>query len=296
MSNQKSILLLDSKDKMKEAIRIAGEIKEIFETDGGRQYYVEIESKDKMKAAVRKRYINFEGSAMIAFLCGVMFSDIESERISGGWKASCGLKDISTGQLVGGYVDMICLRSESFYSGLDESHLLSGAETKAQCKAVKSGLGFVLSLADIEPTPAEEIVTAEKTEARIEREEVSTETHAADELERVGRNVAAGNGADEEIRFLTTVRLALYPEWAPTDPANPGPELSDAVLELADMLRAGPVMQGEREALTAALAMLNGSDRTEEILAANNQAEPAASPNKTATNGAKPNLDLLGGS
>ncbi len=59
-----------------------------------------------------------------------------------------------------GAADAICSRSESKWQKADDYAVLSMAQTRATSKALRLPLGFVMTLAGFDPTPAEEMTTS----------------------------------------------------------------------------------------------------------------------------------------
>lgn len=75
--------------------------------------------------------------------------------VGDGWEAKAEVLD--TNGTVVGAAEAMCLRSERAWSNRDEYALRSMAQTRATAKALRMRVGFIVSLAGAEPTPAEEM-------------------------------------------------------------------------------------------------------------------------------------------
>ncbi len=93
-------------------------------------------------------------------LCGTMLGVfpvcVWTRRLEDGWEARVEARTLA-GQLVGAS-EAECLRSERSWRDRDDYALRSMAQTRATSKALRQPLGFVMSLAGLEATPAEEMV------------------------------------------------------------------------------------------------------------------------------------------
>jgi len=72
-----------------------------------------------------------------------------------GWEARAIVRD-RNGQQVGA-AEAMCLRSERRWGKADEYAVRSMAQTRACAKALRMRVGFIVTLAGFEPTPAEEM-------------------------------------------------------------------------------------------------------------------------------------------
>ena len=72
-----------------------------------------------------------------------------------GWEARAIVRD-RNGQQVGA-AEAMCLRSERRWGRADEYAVRSMAQTRACAKALRMRVGFIVTLAGFEPTPAEEM-------------------------------------------------------------------------------------------------------------------------------------------
>jgi hypothetical protein len=113
---------------------------------------------ERQKLAVSiqgRRYVRVEGWTLLGTLCGV-FPVLEWTRpLENGWEARVVARTLS-GALVGA-AEAMCLRSERSWASRDDYALRSMAQTRATSKALRQPLGFVVSMAGFDATPAEEV-------------------------------------------------------------------------------------------------------------------------------------------
>jgi hypothetical protein len=90
--------------------------------------------------------------------------------VADGWEARVEARTLA-GQVVGA-AEAECLRTEKQWKSRDDYALRSMAQTRAVSKALRGPLGFVVTLAGFEATPAEEMngesLTAPRPEQRVE--------------------------------------------------------------------------------------------------------------------------------
>jgi hypothetical protein len=106
-------------------------------------------------------HVRVEGWTMLGALLGVhpylvwsrVVLDPENQTL--GWEARVEARTI-TGQTVGS-AEAECLYTEKNWSDRDDYALRSMAQTRATSKALRQPLGFVITLAGFDPTPAEEM-------------------------------------------------------------------------------------------------------------------------------------------
>ncbi len=127
---------------------------------------------DKLAAVLRdrkltsnisgKEHVRVEGWTLLGTMLGV-FPVVEWTRpVSDGWEARVVAKTLAD-QVVGA-AEAECLRTERQWKNRDDYALRSMAQTRAVSKALRGPLGFVVTLAGYEATPAEEM-TAESLTA-----------------------------------------------------------------------------------------------------------------------------------
>jgi len=109
-----------------------------------------------------REHVRVEGWTMLGALLGVHPYTVWTRQIvsaSGafdGWEARVEART-RTGEVVGS-AESMCLASEANWKGRDDFAIRSMAQTRATSKALRQPLGFVITLAGFDPTPAEEMV------------------------------------------------------------------------------------------------------------------------------------------
>jgi hypothetical protein len=96
-----------------------------------------------------------EGWTLLGTMLGVFPVCEWTRKLDDGWEARVVAKTLA-GQTVGA-AEAECLRSERSWSSRDDYALRSMAQTRATSKALRQPLGFVVTLAGFEATPAEEM-------------------------------------------------------------------------------------------------------------------------------------------
>jgi hypothetical protein len=102
-----------------------------------------------------KPHVRVEGWTLLGTMLGV-FPVVEwTRQLPDGWEARVEARTLA-GQVVGA-AEAECLRTESMWKSRDDYALRSMAQTRATSKALRGPLGFVVTLAGFEATPAEEM-------------------------------------------------------------------------------------------------------------------------------------------
>jgi hypothetical protein len=123
-----------------------------------------------------KEHVRVEGWTLLGTMLGV-FPFVEwVHKLEDGYEARVVAKTLA-GQEVGA-AEAVCLRSERAWANRDEYALKSMAQTRAVSKALRGPLGFVVTLAGYEATPAEEMPSEGFTVSRTQdpRESASPST------------------------------------------------------------------------------------------------------------------------
>lgn len=103
-----------------------------------------------------REYVRVEGWTLLGSMLGVFPVCVWSRKLEvDGWEARVEARTLS-GQIVGA-AESQCLKSERNWKNRDDFAVRSMAQTRATAKALRLPLGFVVSLAGYDPTPAEEI-------------------------------------------------------------------------------------------------------------------------------------------
>ncbi len=112
--------------------------------------------KQKLTAKIQgKEYPLVEAWTLCGTMLGVFPVCVSTGRVDDGWEARVEARTLA-GQVVGA-AEAQCLRSERTWQNRDDYALRSMAQTRATSKALRIPLGFVMTLAGLEATPAEEM-------------------------------------------------------------------------------------------------------------------------------------------
>lgn len=108
-----------------------------------------------------KPHVQVEGWQLLGSMLGVTAVCVNTVPVDGGFMATVEARTMD-GRVVG-RADAICSKNEKRgpWKNADDYARLSMAQTRATSKALKGPLGFVLSLAGYQTTPAEEMTFAE---------------------------------------------------------------------------------------------------------------------------------------
>lgn len=106
-----------------------------------------------------KEYPRCEAWTLLGTMLGVFPILCWSRQVEGGWEARVEAKTLA-GAIIGA-AEAQCLKTERNWSNRDDFALRSMAQTRATAKALRMPLGFVMTLAGYQPTPAEEMVSEE---------------------------------------------------------------------------------------------------------------------------------------
>ena len=112
----------------------------------------------KQKLATRisgRDHVRIEGWTLLGSMLGVFPVTVWSREIGDGWEARVEART-RAGEVVGA-AEAMCTRAEKTWSNRDSYALRSMAQTRAASKAMRMPLGFIMSLAGFDPTPAEEM-------------------------------------------------------------------------------------------------------------------------------------------
>lgn len=125
-----------------------------------------VRSKKLASTISGREYVRVEGWTLLGSMLGVFAVsvwtrpvDVDGERV--GWEARCEARTRDGG--VVGAAEAECLRSEAKWKSRDDYALRSMAQTRATSKALRQPLGFVMTLAGLEATPAEEMPRDDST-------------------------------------------------------------------------------------------------------------------------------------
>lgn len=109
-----------------------------------------------MLAQIQGRdYVLYEGWVTLGSMLGVTPVGVWTRRVDNGWEARVNAQTLD-GRVIGS-AESMCLATEENWKDSDEFAIRSMAQTRAASKALASVLRFVVTLAGMEGTPAEEM-------------------------------------------------------------------------------------------------------------------------------------------
>ena len=114
-----------------------------------------IQQKKLFKRIGDKDHVLVEGWTLLGTMLGVFPVTVWSRQVEGGWEARAEARTMN-GAVVGA-AEAQCTRSESKWKNRDEYAIRSMAQTRATSKALRQPLGFVMTLAGYDATPADEM-------------------------------------------------------------------------------------------------------------------------------------------
>jgi hypothetical protein len=112
-----------------------------------------------------RRHVRVEGWTLLGTMLGVFPVCVATAPVGNGWQATVEART-RAGEVVGCAV-AICTRDEATWRDRPEYALLSMAQTRATSKALRQPLGFVVSLAGYDATPAEEMPVDDSEPFRV---------------------------------------------------------------------------------------------------------------------------------
>lgn len=131
-------------------------------------------------------HVRVEGWTLLGTMLGVFPVCVWTRKLDDGWEARVEARTLN-GQIVGA-AEAQCLRSERTWASRDDYALRSMAQTRATSKALRQPLGFVMTLAGFDATPAEEMVVEVTTanDAKATQPQVKNIDRLIDKLSREG--------------------------------------------------------------------------------------------------------------
>lgn len=217
----------DPGEHIRRATAVADELKDVI-------------AKRKLFNTIRgKAHVRVEGWQLLGSMLGVTAVCVGTEEVENGYKATVEARRVFDGQVIG-RADALCTRTERSgpWKSADDYALISMAQTRATSKALKGPLGFVITLAGYEATPAEEMTFAEAETVEPKKpkqpkpcsEELARETAAVvgtnDKLDKlqlaighvvgvkVEREFESTDDAEAEFMTMTADQVERIQEWA----------------------------------------------------------------------------------
>jgi hypothetical protein len=115
--------------------------------------------KQKLATSISGReYVRVEGWTLLGSMLGVFPYCVWTRKLDDGWEARVEART-RDGSVIGS-AEAQCLYAEKTWKSRDDYALRSMAQTRATSKALRQPLGFVMTLAGFDATPAEEMPTA----------------------------------------------------------------------------------------------------------------------------------------
>lgn len=161
-----------------------------------------------------REHVRVEGWTLLGTMLGV-FPVVEWTRpVADGWEARVEARTLA-GQVVGA-AEAECLRTEKTWKSRDDYALRSMAQTRAVSKALRGPLGFVVTLAGFDPTPAEEMPREGFQAER--REDGPAPLKAPTSWAKLTEMVAAYDQGTHDLffQFADSARRLLFPEATDT--------------------------------------------------------------------------------
>lgn len=127
-----------------------------------------------------REHVKVEGWTLLGSMLGVFPVCVWSRKLDGGWEARVEART-RFGEVVGA-AEAECLYSEARWKDRDDYALRSMAQTRATSKALRQPLGFVMTLAGFDATPAEEMPRDQPRRGQPEKKKKLTRDEALAEL------------------------------------------------------------------------------------------------------------------
>lgn len=213
---------------VRQAAGIANELKKVIRDQ---ELFTTIKGRD---------HVRVEGWCLLGTMLGVFPVPVSSEPLpdGSGWRAVVEARTMS-GAVVGSAI-AICTRNEANWRGRDEYALCSMAQTRATGKAMRLPLGFVMTLAGYDATPAEEMDGAQAVVQMAER------TRQAASRPPQRQQSASQKAAPEPVEGQAEL---VSPDELPFDTEPPKDAPAD-VATLRRLLAAGEAVQMDTAAIT----------------------------------------------
>jgi hypothetical protein len=150
-----------------------------------------------MLAKISERdYVRVEGWLTLGSMLGVTPVNVWTRRLEDGWEARVEARTLD-GRVIGS-AEAMCLRAEENWKEAEEFALRSMAQTRATSKALASVLRFVVTLAGMEGTPAEEMAGVEERLASEKAKKFAYDLLGRAQLDDDQRAAVYGWSHDEE--------------------------------------------------------------------------------------------------
>jgi hypothetical protein len=135
----------DPVDVLDRATRVAQALKNVIDQQG------------LVSRIQGREHVRVEGWTTLGSMLGVVPVVVWTRKVDDGWEARVEARTLD-GRIVGA-AESSCSKAEKTWRSRDDYALRSMAQTRATSKALRGPLGFVVTLAGYEATPAEEMPT-----------------------------------------------------------------------------------------------------------------------------------------
>jgi hypothetical protein len=132
-----------------------------------------IREKNLIAKIRQNEHVLVEGWTLLGSMLGVFPVLVWTRPLEDGWEARVEARTLD-GRIVGA-AESECLRSESRWAKADDYAVRSMAATRATSKALRQPLGFVMTMAGFETTPAEEAPAEQPEPSAVAFEPASAE-------------------------------------------------------------------------------------------------------------------------
>jgi hypothetical protein len=144
----------------------------------------EVIRKQKLASQISGReHVRVEGWTLLGSMLGVFPVVVWTRKLDNGWEARVEART-RDGSVIGA-AEAECLTTEKLWSKRDDYALRSMAQTRATSKALRGPLGFVMTLAGFDATPAEEMPRQPAGPSKAEKMRGRIVELAGDDLEQV---------------------------------------------------------------------------------------------------------------
>jgi hypothetical protein len=183
----------DPVEVVKQASRVADALKGV------------LVEKNLTKRIGNKEHVLVEGWQTLGSMVGVVPVVAWTRELSNGWEARVEARTLD-GRVVGA-AEAMCTSEEKTWKTRDAYALRSMAQTRATSKALRGPLGFVVTLAGYDATPAEEIPQEDSTGYGQQRQQ-RTEQPRTGKANREDKNriYAAASGKLKALELLNLIR------------------------------------------------------------------------------------------
>lgn len=182
-----------------------------------------VKDKQLIKRIGQSDHVLVEAWTLLGAMLGVFPVCVWTRKLEDGWEARVEARTLS-GAIVGA-AEAECLRGERNWKSSDDYALRSMAQTRATSKALRAPLGFIVTLAGFNPTPAEEMPSLSGPGGHV------TQGDPADVPTIAGAHETAPGPENEERRLALGTLESVFKHAKEHGSLPPGHENWDAYLK-----------------------------------------------------------------